>query len=215
MLLPKKDGPSYPKKLTPQQHGLRSSSRESTLPRLRVMAIRHAEKPTPDGAVQGVTLNGVSNPDELSVRGWQRAGALVSFFASSFGAPRRGIERPEFLVAPGTTPTETSVRSAHTLQPLAEYLGLAVSTHFLKGQEAELATAIDEFVGGVVLVAWEHKALCDLANAMMGGDERTPQRWPDDRFDVVWVFERDDASGAWQFSQVPQLLLAGDSDEPI
>lgn len=46
------------------------------MPRTRVRAIRHAEKPTPDGAVQGVSASGLPNPDELSVRGWQRAGAL-------------------------------------------------------------------------------------------------------------------------------------------
>ena len=183
--------------------------------RSKVMAIRHAEKPTPDRVVQGVTLSGVPDPNELSVRGWQRAGALVSLFTPPFGAPSRGIERPQFMFAPGTTPKETSVRPLHTLWPLAEYLGLAVSARFLKAQEAELATAINELVGAAVLVAWEHKALCDFANAMMEGGGRTPQQGPDDRFDVVWVFEREDPSGAWQFNQVPQLLLAGDIDEPI
>ena len=33
------------------------------------------------------------------------------------------------------------------------------------------------------------------------------------RFDMVWVFDRQ-ASG-WTFSQVPQMVLAGDSPIPI
>jgi hypothetical protein len=42
-------------------------------------------------------------------------------------------------------------------------------------------------------------------------------RWssdgPDDRFDVVWLFDRTDTG--WSFSQLPQLLLSGDSANPI
>ncbi len=47
----------------------------------------------------------------------------------------------------------------------------------------------------------------------MGNLDQTPQTWPDDRFDIVWVFER--ADGGWSFTQVPQLLLAGDSVDVI
>jgi hypothetical protein len=36
-----------------------------------------------------------------------------------------------------------------------------------------------------------------------------PSSWPEERYDIVWVFERDER--AWSFSQVPQLLLAGDT----
>lgn len=47
----------------------------------------------------------------------------------------------------------------------------------------------------------------------MTTNDRTPQAWPDDRFDLVWVFEREDED--WRFSQVPQLLLSGDSAKVI
>jgi hypothetical protein len=40
-----------------------------------------------------------------------------------------------------------------------------------------------------------------------------PRDWPDDRFDVVWLFDRTDTG--WSFSQLPQLLLSGDSADPI
>ena len=64
------------------------------------MLIRHAEKP--EHAVQGVDANGSSGKEFLIVQGWQRAGALVRFFApvsSQFQRP--GIEQPQFLFASG------------------------------------------------------------------------------------------------------------------
>jgi hypothetical protein len=41
-----------------------------------------------------------------------------------------------------------------------------------------------------------------------------PDEWPEERFDVVWILDRDeDAGGAWRFAQVPQRLLPHDRDE--
>ena len=179
----------------------------------RIMVIRHGEKPSPDGAVLGVTVDGAPSSDELSVRGWQRAGALVRFFAPVNGMPRAGIRTPDFLFAQRLTQQETSVRAAHTLGPLAALLGKPISTEFSKGQEEQLAGTLGG-LGGPVLVAWEHRAICVLANILMGDDRHTPQVWPDDCFDVVWVFESSGGS-SWSFSQVPQLLLGGDRTEPI
>ena len=42
-----------------------------------------------------------------------------------------------------------------------------------------------------------------------------PAQWPDDRFDMIWVVDRDGANGPWHFAQVPQLLLSGDVAHPI
>ena len=47
----------------------------------KIMVIRHAEKPDDADTVSGVTLEGHQNPEELTARGWQRAGALATFFA--------------------------------------------------------------------------------------------------------------------------------------
>jgi hypothetical protein len=37
-----------------------------------------------------------------------------------------------------------------------------------------------------------------------------PEEWPDERFDLVWVFDLDPTSQDYRFSQQPQLLLSGD-----
>jgi len=182
-----------------------------------IMLIRHAEKPSKDGAIRGVTVNGFDDANELSVRGWQRAGALVRFFApGSESAPAR-MPRPDYLFAPGTTPELKSVRGRSTLAPLAGYLSLPTSTAFRKGEEALLAAAASQ-LPGPVLIAWEHHALPDLARALVGGALATPPEWPDHRFDMLWLFqhERDRAAeGVWRFSQIPMLLLAGDSPDPF
>ena len=47
------------------------------MPTKRIMVVRHGEKPNPDGSIQGVTEEGFADPDELSVRGWQRAGVAA------------------------------------------------------------------------------------------------------------------------------------------
>lgn len=180
----------------------------------RIMVIRHAEKPNEDGSVQGVNSNGSANPQALSVLGWQRAGALVSFFTSFTGGGAEHIEKPEFLFAPRPTEKAPSERALQTLQPLAGFIGKTVSTQFQKGQEADLVAHIAQ-LPGAVLVAWEHKAIVDIGNALMGGRDETPQSWPDDRFDLVWVFERAGSDTSWRFFQVPEQLLSGDRSESI
>jgi len=170
-----------------------------------IMAIRHGEKPAEDGSIVGVKPSGENSSDELSVRGWQRAGALAVLFENP--ALRPGLQKPDKLFAPGTTPHVTSKRAYRTLQPLSAVLNLKISTTFAKGQEADLARAL-ELERGVALVAWEHHALCELANELLGRTDISPQDWPDERFDLVWIFER--AGASWNFKQVPQMLLEGD-----
>ena len=55
------------------------------MPATKIMIIRHAERPPDDGLIHGVNMSGTKDPEELTVRGWQRAGALVRFFAPANG----------------------------------------------------------------------------------------------------------------------------------
>ena len=175
-----------------------------------IMLIRHAEKPAADGSVVGVDEAGRPNDDQLSVAGWQRAGALVQLFTGALGRSR--LQRPAHLFAPDPTPAAPSVRAMSTLVPLSACLGLHIDTRFSKGQEPDLVDAMMA-LRGPVLVAWEHRAIVLIANLLMKSDQKTPQVWPDDCFDRIWVFLR--SGSEWLFSEVPQLLLAGDRRPPV
>lgn len=83
-------------------------------PLRKIILIRHAEKPVTEQGILGVDELG--NPDRrsLSVRGWQRAGALARFFAPLHGAYAHGtIERPDALFA--ASPRSKSERPLQSL----------------------------------------------------------------------------------------------------
>src|ERR1700676_1320942 len=63
----------------------------------KIMLIRHGEKPPGDGSPTGVHEDGSQNDHSLIVRGWQRAGALVPYFAAPNDA---AIDPPTYLYAP-------------------------------------------------------------------------------------------------------------------
>ena len=180
-----------------------------------IFIIRHAEKP--DDSNGGVDQAGASDDKSLIVRGWQRAGALAVFFGSSQGLPA-----PDRIY--GSDPTKEKVdheklgsdskRPLETITPLAAKLGLDPIVKFAKGQEADLAAEIAT-LKGITLVGWQHEAIPAIANALLGTTKGIPQKWPGDRFDVVWRFERADASKPWAFDQVCQGVLQGDGSKPI
>lgn len=183
----------------------------------RIILIRHGEKPdTPPP--YGIDHHGVQNIQCLTVHGWERAGALACLFAPSRGplqSPLISTPAAIFASPPGGTGSDESQsqRPVETVTPLAKKLGIAIRTDFTKGQEAEVAQAAMA-EQGVVLVCWQHKALPLIANAIVGNDTTVPQKWPGDRFDVVWIFDLQ-PGGGYGFSQLPQLLLAGDQSTVI
>ncbi len=182
--------------------------------RSTVMLIRHGEKSDAADATVGVDISGRADQRELSVRGWQRAGAIAVLFGhASDGAGRNpALSVPTSIYA--ARPTSRSVRSLRTVEPLAAVLSLKIDTAFGDGDEAKLAAKVGGG-GGAALIAWKHDRLPALAALIGNGRVECPARWPDDRFDVVWVFEGSDTSRAWSFRQIPQLLLPGDRAEPI
>ena len=173
-----------------------------------IYLIRHAEKPLGAGPPHGVDIDGNQDPESLTPRGWQRAGAIVSLFGggpAGSSADAAPFPPPTHLFASLVGAGSSSRRPRQTLDPLAERLGLEVDTRFLKPQIAELAAAAVA-TDGVVLIAWEHHLIPALTSAILGSASGLPTIWPDDRYDMVWIV--DVATRA--FRQVPQLLLAGD-----
>lgn len=172
------------------------------------MLIRHAEKPNGDGA-PGLMPNGVENPRALTVTGWKRANALVGLFNPPDGAlPRPPLVKPMSLFASGSD----SLLPKQTIAPLAAALNLLVRT-FLKGQEPELVAAVKK-AEDPVLISWQHEALPAIAALIRGSADGVPPRWPGHVYGLVWVFDLQ-ASGAWSFTQVPELVMPGDTETLI
>jgi hypothetical protein len=181
----------------------------------RIMIIRHGEKPTGDGLIHGVSHLGAHDKHDLSVRGWQRAGALVRFFAPVHHATTHEfISTPRYIFASGVTRDRPSLRSQNTVAPLAAALGLPVAIHLAEGEEEAVARAALT-AEGPVLISWHHKRIPDLVRIITGDAICCPSHWPDDRFDVVWVLDHHGAGDGWTFRQVPQRLLPHDRDDTI
>jgi hypothetical protein len=181
-----------------------------------IMIIRHAEKPDDSGGVLGVTADGKHDPESLIVQGWTRAGALIGLFdprAADGGQlpPRPGLARPASIFAsdPGG---HGSKRPLETITPLAAALGITPNTQYDKGDEAALAAGLAG-APDPVLISWQHESIPAIIANLGQVTPAPPASWPGPRFDMVYVFNRD--SGGWTFSQIPQMLLAGDSATPF
>ncbi len=173
----------------------------------KIMIIRHAEKP--DASTLGVLELGNHDPESLTPRGWQRAGALAVFF----GAAGAALPAPDIVFATAVAQHSKSARPQQTVTPLIEKLKAAkrpVTAMFdhQRGSEDRLvADAVKR--DGVVLICWQHEEIPAIAHLILGDETSCPQKWPGDRFDLVWLFDPK-PGGGWRLSQLPQLLLAGD-----
>jgi hypothetical protein len=182
---------------------------------IKIMVMRHAEKPAKDGAPHGVTLEGKPNKESLQPIGWQRAGALANLFAPANGAMQNAsLAKPQFLYASKPLQRKGSRRPLQTIMPLAEKLSLPINLHY---ERNEIEEVLEEIFScrGVVLMCWQREYIPEIASYILGTKKGVPQTWPEDRFDVTWVFDLDRSSGKYKFRQIPQRLLRGDSAAPI
>jgi broad specificity phosphatase PhoE len=181
----------------------------------KIMIMRHAEKPAKDGLPQGVTLEGERNKESLEPRGWQRAGALTNLFAPANGKIQIvALAKPQFLYASKPLQRKGSRRPFQTIFPLAEKLALPVNLNY---ERSDVEAVADEAMSrrGVVLMCWQREYIPEIAAYILEDDKRVPDTWPEDRFDMIWVFDLDRRSGKYKFKQVPQRLLSRDSTTPI
>jgi hypothetical protein len=157
-------------------------------------------------------MDGAEDKHSLIVQGWERAGALIPFFSAPTNAP---IQQPTYLYASApASSSDASNRPLETITPLGARLNITPDTSFAVGSETQLVDDVKGRSDTAILIAWEHKHIPLIGNAILGNSTTVPQTWPDDRFDVVFVFDLQ-PSGSYDFSQVPQMLLAGDSPELI
>jgi hypothetical protein len=181
----------------------------------KIMIIRHGEKPGVPVAADGIDINGIVNPESLTAAGWHRAHALVKLFhPHKAGSIRKGLAVPEHLYACSDKGATSSERPIETITPLAESFDqpLAIDSSIdAKNVDAIAVTARN--AKGIVLICWRHEEIVAIANAIAPG-ERIPKRWPGSRFDMVWIFEAR-SNGSYRFSQLPELVMPGDSKLPI
>jgi hypothetical protein len=191
-----------------------------------IYIIRHGERPDEPSAKRaashhGVDFHGFANEHSLLPRGWQRSGALAALFDPSQGPLRSGLRVPGTLISPsyGDSAKTARHRTHQTIRGLSERLGIPIATDFAKGHEQRLAAALATSGPGAVLICWDHEHIPALASALpLVHGTVIPKAWPDDRFDVIWTFTLaagEQGSGRYDFAQVPQLLLSGDTDTVI
>ena len=192
-----------------------------------IMFVRHGEKPAHKAAPYGVNKHGEPDDHSLSPRGWSRAGALAALFSHAPLQSHGGLTRPARMFATGPSHQTKSHREIDTANPTAERLSLTLETKYTHGEEPELAKEILTREDST-LVVWHHGELPHLLSQfkVINADE-VPSAWPEDRFDLVWVLQRETGAGAsaagaagaagepgdeptYRFSVTPQLLLAGD-----
>jgi hypothetical protein len=184
---------------------------------LTILVIRHAEKPGERWPGQGFTAEGEANEKSLVLRGWERAGAWAALFGASLGGDSYPAPTAIYAANPNSTSGSPSRRPFQTIVPLASRLKLEPVVKYAAGQEPAL---VAEIVGlaGIVLVSWEHKAICGaILPAIVQGQNLfgLPAQWDKDRFDVVLKFDRSAPGAPWSFRQLCPGLLAGDSHAPM
>jgi len=185
---------------------------------LTIFIIRHAEKPKESWPGPGLTAEGIPDDKSLVIRGWQRAGAWSALFGAGLNTdypPPTVIYAADPNARTGDKPSK---RPFETVTPLAGRLGLpSPDTTYALGQEDQLASKIVSLTG-VVLVAWEHKAIARaILPAIADGQALSgmPKKWDGTRFDVVLRFDRTFPGVPWSFRQLCPCLLSGDSSTPM
>ena len=181
------------------------------MPADQIIVIRHAQKPTHKPKHIGIREDGTADPKSLTVRGWQHAGALAAVFAGpGSGADDALAARPDVIFAAGAGKKTARIggkevevgshsrRPLQTVTPLAEALKLAPVTTHTKGEEQAL---VDDVLGrpGTVLICWQHENIAAIGNLIVGNNTTVPQIWPEDRYDLIYVFDR--TGDAWRFRQ--------------
>ena len=168
----------------------------------RILIIRHAEQHDEPG----IDGDGRLDRHSLTVRGWQRAGALIPFFRSA-DAP---VPTPGAIFTSAVAPGSESRRPQQTVAPLHAVLrdggSVAYDERFTKPETGALMSEVMTR-HGTVLVAWEHSEI-PACVAELPDAPPVPSEWPNDRYDLVWALER--RGSGWAFTQIAQRLLAGD-----
>jgi hypothetical protein len=158
----------------------------------QVIVIRHGEKP-PTGP-------------ELSMKGRQRAAALVPYFLETPEVLK--YKTPVAIYAQKSTEEHPSKRHVDTVRPLAKVLKLDVLA-FPREDYVKMVKEIrnkPEYEGRMVLICWQHKSITNLTRELGVKD---PPIFPQ-AFDRTWIIFYEKGKTP-TLRDIPQKLLYGDS----
>lgn len=144
----------------------KASASTAPAPVLRIVIIRHGEKPT--------------EGDNLSCAGLNRALALPAVLNQLMPSP------PNLTFVPviGTNDKDTTrVRMLQTVMPYAVQHNLTINSDFMVANTEAFARQLRQ-LRGTVLVVWEHNNIVDIAREL--GLEEVLD-WPDTDFDSIWT----------------------------
>jgi hypothetical protein len=158
-----------------------------------IVFMRHAEKP--EGGL-----------GQLNCRGLNRALALPSLIAKTFG-------KPDIIMAPIPSIKEDRgtpyyyVRPLATIEPTAIEFGLPVDVGLdfsdLRGLVAALQRPISRST--LIIVVWEHNVIGDAARLLLkaqsGNWTDVPNEWPYDDFDSMYVVKIDARGSTFSHQQ--------------
>ena len=132
---------------------------------LKVVIIRHAEKPASGG-------------DNLSCQGQNRATKLPEIITQKFG-------KPDYIYVPALKSAKTTAHSRmfQTATPLAIKYDIAINSKYSETDYADIANSIFKKTGTVLMV-WSHSEIPALAEAL--GLSDAPD-WQKQDFDSMWI----------------------------
>jgi hypothetical protein len=131
---------------------------------LRIILIRHAEKP-PKG-------------DNLSCQGLNRSLELPHLLYTRFGLPA-ATYIPSMALGDSTKHS----RMFQTIIPFAVKFNLPLTSKFQEDDSTAMAHEIFQ-KNGTVFIIWEHKRIPSIARALGIKDSL---HWPDDDYESIWI----------------------------
>lgn len=141
-------------------------------------------------------------------------------FDPAVGPLRAGLTVPDHLISPAAgNPAKTIAhRTYQTILAVSERTAVPIHSPYPEGAEPALVQALLDGYPGTILICWEHHHIPALATAIPTTPTTIPARWPGHRFDVIWSFTLSSTATTgdvrYEFSQIRQLLLNGDSNQP-
>jgi hypothetical protein len=153
-----------------------------------IVMLRHGEKPE-------------AGLGQINCQGLNRALALPAVIEKQFG-------KPDAIFAPDPSDRTKDdgkyydyIRPLATIEPTAVRFGLPVDTSFGLTDIDGLREAIDrpDNRSALILVAWEHKQIQELARDFMrahGGDPDSVPKWQGKDFDSLYVIRIDHSKPA-------------------